>query len=90
MPSSDINRRYSKTQIMAMEASLRQIEATNPRLFSQLVSEAVLSNEGYGTPEHMAQIVQEVAPDLDSELAAKIGLHVTQWAVASMVWEGLR
>jgi hypothetical protein len=73
-----------------MEIRLRQLEETEPLLFARLVSLAVLENEGYGTPEQHVRIVHEVAPDLDDELAARIGHHITQWAVASMVWEGLR
>lgn len=73
-----------------MESRLRQLERSNPLLFARLVSGAVLDNEGYGTDEHLINIVREVAPGLDNDLSSKIGRVVTQWAVASMVWEGLR
>ena len=73
-----------------MEARLRQLERTSPWLFARLVSLAVLDNSGYGSDESLVKIVQEVAPALDNDLSLKIGRVVTQWAVANMVWEGLR
>ena len=76
-----------------MEARLRQLEGTEPLLFAQLVSQAVLTSSGGMDlpipPDKLEELVLEIAPDLDPAIARQIGERISTRTLVYVTAEAL-
>lgn len=85
--------KHGMAQVTKMKASLRQIEATNPALFSGLVSQAITdSSGGFSLPidlVYQEKIVRGILPTVDRETALAVGEAVSRYTLICVAAEAL-
>ena len=81
--------RYGKSRVFGLEASLRQLEKSNPNLFQAVISNALMEGQEIPNLPALTQIVLDLEPSINPEVAETIASRLASYLLAQIAGEAL-